>query len=103
MKINASMINIIFKYLAISFFVALVLLLVTPYKSAQAAVRVKDIAYIQGVRDNQLYGYGLVIGLQGTGDNSQIFKVTSQMAVNIFQKLGVLISKSDLDISTPSF
>ena len=67
----------------------------TPYESAQAAVRVKDIAYVQGVRDNQLYGYGLVIGLQGTGDNSQIFKVTSQMAVNIFQKLGVLISKSD--------
>jgi len=95
MKINVPMINTIFKYLAISFFVALVPLIVTPYKSAQAAVRVKDIAYVQGVRDNQLYGYGLVIGLQGTGDNSQIFKVTSQMAVNIFQKLGVLISKSD--------
>src|SRR3989339_2205832 len=95
MKINVPMINTIFKYLAISFSVVLAPLLITPYKSAQAAVRVKDIAYVQGVRDNQLYGYGLVIGLQGTGDNSQIFKVTSQMAVNIFQKLGVLISKTD--------
>ncbi len=94
MKINVPMINTIFKYLAISFFVALVPLIVTPYKSAQAAVRVKDIAYIQGVRDNQLYGYGLVTGLQGTGD-SQIFKITRQMAVNIFQKMGVLISDSD--------
>ena len=95
MKINVPNMNTIFKYLAISFSVVLAPLLITPYKSAQAAVRVKDIAYVQGVRDNQLYGYGLVIGLQGTGDNSQIFKVTSQMAVNIFQKLGVLITKSD--------
>ncbi|HLE86168.1 MAG TPA: flagellar basal body P-ring protein FlgI, partial [Candidatus Brocadiaceae bacterium] len=94
MKINISNMNTIFKYLAISFFTVLVPLLVTPYKSAQAAVRVKDIAYIQGVRDNQIYGYGLVIGLQGTGD-SQIFKITRQMAVNIFQKMGVLISDSD--------
>ena len=94
MKINVPMINTIFKYLTISFFVAVVPLIVTPSKSAQAAVRVKDVAYIQGVRDNQIYGYGLVIGLQGTGD-SQIFKITRQMAVNIFQKMGVLISDSD--------
>ena len=66
----------------------------TPFKSAQAAVRVKDIAYIQGVRDNQIYGYGLVTGLQGTGD-SQIFRITRQLAINIFQKMGVLISDSD--------
>lgn len=62
---------------------------------AKGAVRVKDIAYVQGVRDNQLYGYGLVIGLQSSGDNSQIFKVTRQLAVNVFQKLGVLISQTD--------
>ena len=94
MKINLHRMNTIFKYLALSFFSVLVLLLATPDKSAQAVVRVKDVAYIQGVRDNQLYGYGLVTGLQGTGD-SQIFKITRQMAVNIFQKMGVLISDSD--------
>jgi len=94
MKITLQRMNTIFRYLALSIFSVFVLFLATPDKSAQADVRVKDIAYIQGVRDNQLYGYGLVTGLQGTGD-SQIFKITRQMAVNIFQKMGVLISDSD--------
>ena len=61
MKINVPIMNTIFKYLSISFLAVLAPLLVTPYESAQAAVRVKDIAYIQGVRDNQIYGYGLVV------------------------------------------
>src|SRR4030067_1533588 len=61
-------------------------------RTTLAVVRVKDAAYIQGVRENQLYGYGLVVGLQGTGDNSQIFKVTRQMATNIFEKLGMLVA-----------
>jgi len=86
--------NALYKYLAISLIVICTPLFLTPGRHADAAVRVKDVAYIQGVRDNQLYGYGLVIGLQGTGD-SQIFKITRQMAVNIFQKMGVLISDSD--------
>lgn len=86
--------NALYKYLAISLIVICTPLFFAPGRHADAAVRVKDVAYIQGVRDNQLYGYGLVIGLQGTGD-SQIFKITRQMAVNIFQKMGVLISDSD--------
>ena len=64
-------------------------------RTTHAVVRVKDAAYIQGVRENQLYGYGLVVGLQGTGDNSQIFKVTRQMATNIFEKLGMLVAPTD--------
>ncbi|HJW86340.1 MAG TPA: flagellar basal body P-ring protein FlgI, partial [Candidatus Brocadiaceae bacterium] len=64
-------------------------------RTTLAVVRVKDAAYIQGVRENQLYGYGLVVGLQGTGDNSQIFKVTRQMATNIFEKLGMLVAPTD--------
>jgi len=63
-------------------------------RTTHAVVRVKDVAYVQGVRDNQLYGYGLVAGLQGTGD-SQIFKVTRQMATNIFEKLGMLVPQAD--------
>jgi len=35
------------------------------------AVRIKDLASFEGVRDNQLVGYGLVVGLRGTGDSSQ--------------------------------
>ena len=37
---------------------------------ASAAVRVKDLASVQGVRDNELFGYGLVVGLAGTGDSA---------------------------------
>jgi flagellar P-ring protein precursor FlgI len=51
--------------------------------------RVKDISYVQGVRDNYLFGYGLVVGLQGTGDRIT-FTFTRQLAKNVFEKLGVL-------------
>ncbi len=40
-----------------------------PAKPRQA--RVKDISSIEGIRDNQLVGYGIVVGLQGTGDSQQ--------------------------------
>jgi flagellar P-ring protein FlgI len=51
--------------------------------------RIKDIAYVQGVRDNYLFGYGLVVGLQGTGDKTT-FTFTRQLAKNVFEKLGVV-------------
>ncbi|MGR3301212.1 MAG: flagellar basal body P-ring protein FlgI [Candidatus Scalindua sp.] len=56
--------------------------------------RVKDITYVQGVRDNYLFGYGLVIGLSGSGDTST-FEFTTQLAKNIFEKLGVIITPDD--------
>ena len=56
--------------------------------------RVKDITYVQGVRDNFLFGYGLVIGLSGSGDKST-FDLTIQLTKNIFEKLGVIISADD--------
>lgn len=86
--------NSMIKYPGTSFLLAVLTLIIPFCKSTHAAVRVKDIAYVQGVRDNQLYGYGLIVGLQGTGD-SQIFRVTRQLAVNIFEKLGVLITETD--------
>jgi flagellar P-ring protein precursor FlgI len=58
--------------------------------------RVKDITYVQGVRDNYLFGYGLVVGLQGTGDRTT-FKFTRQLAKNVFEKLGVVTSTIDFD------
>ncbi len=45
--------------------------------------RIKDIAYVQGVRDNFLFGYGLVVGLQGTGDKTT-FTFTRQLPQNVF-------------------
>ena len=52
--------------------IVLVLLLAVGTAVANEAplVRVKDIARVQGVRDNQLYGLGLVVGLNGTGDGT---------------------------------
>src|SRR5208282_1294375 len=54
--------------------------------TAQAGVRIKDITDFQGARSNQLYGFGLVVGLDGTGGKSQF---TQQVAVDMLQKLKV--------------
>ena len=72
---------------------AIILLLacVTPLP---AAVRLKDIAAVNGVRDNQLFGYGLVVGLNGTGDSAA---VTSQLTVNMLEKLGSSVKEADLN------
>ena len=48
----------------------LILLLLAPAVPARAA-RLKDLVAIEGVRDNQLVGYGLVVGLAGTGDTNR--------------------------------
>lgn len=57
--------------------------------SAQAATRVKDIASVQGVRANQLVGYGLVIGLNGTGDSLRNAPFTSQSIQSMLDRMGV--------------
>ena len=54
--------------------------------SANAA-RVKDIAFVEGVRSNQLVGFGLVVGLNGTGDKSVTF--TTQSITNMLNKMGL--------------
>ncbi len=54
-------------------------------------VLVRDITQIEGVRDNQLVGYGLVIGLRGTGDRQQTF-FTVQTLANVLQRMGVQIA-----------
>jgi flagellar P-ring protein precursor FlgI len=50
---------------------ALFLLLFCAADAGRAATRIKDIAYVQGVRGQQLIGYGLVVGLNGTGDTQR--------------------------------
>ena len=56
---------------------------------AHAEVRIKDIVSIQGVRDNQLIGYGLVIGLQGTGDSLRNAPFTAQSLRSMLERLGI--------------
>lgn len=55
------------------------------------AERVKDLASVSGVRSNQLVGYGLVVGLDGTGDQTSQAPFTVQSIVNMLAKFGVTI------------
>ncbi|MGA2711762.1 MAG: flagellar basal body P-ring protein FlgI [Bryobacteraceae bacterium] len=55
------------------------------------ATRVKDLVSIEGVRDNQLVGYGIVVGLNKTGDKQQTI-FSAQSLANMLQKMGVAVS-----------
>jgi flagellar P-ring protein precursor FlgI len=66
----------------------LALILLLP---ASAATRLKDLASVEGVRDNQLLGYGLVVGLAGTGDRRQTV-FSAQSLANVLQRMGVTVS-----------
>ena len=59
--------------------------------SAGQAERIKDLASIQGVRDNPLIGYGLVVGLDGSGDQVRQAPFTQQSLTNMLSQLGVTI------------
>ncbi|MEM1436520.1 MAG: flagellar basal body P-ring protein FlgI [Pseudomonadota bacterium] len=75
-------------------FVALVLLAsLTLTNAAQAAPvqRIKDLASVAGVRSNQLFGYGLVVGLDGTGDQTAQTPFTLQTFRNMLREFGVQI------------
>ncbi len=61
------------------------------------AIRIKDIASIRGVRSNQLVGYGLVVGLDGTGDDDKT-QFTYQSLANMLEKLGIVIDPSQVDV-----
>jgi flagellar P-ring protein precursor FlgI len=68
-------------------------LLVMTTCALPAAVRVKEVAAIEGVRDNQLVGYGLVVGLNGTGDKRQTM-FSAQTLANVLDRMGVQVSPS---------
>lgn len=55
------------------------------------AARLKDMAVVSGQRPNQLIGYGLVVGLDGTGDNSGANPVTGQSVITMLNSLGVSV------------
>ncbi len=57
------------------------------------AERVKDLATFSGVRTNQLVGYGLVVGLDGTGDRTTQAPFTTQTLVNMLERLGITLPK----------
>ena len=65
-----------------------------------AQVRIKDIADVEGVRDNQLVGYGLVVGLNGTGDKLDTSVFTRQSLVGMLERLGVNTRDLESKLST---
>src|SRR5438105_2096920 len=73
------------KALLVLFVVAL------PWSVSGTGTRLKEVVSLEGVRDNQLVGYGLVVGLNGTGDKRQTV-FSAQALTNILQRMGVSVA-----------
>lgn len=72
---------------------ALIVMLVAPGAESAPRVRIKEVAHLQNVRENQLVGYGIVVGLAGTGDgNKAVFTVLS--VLSMLEKLGISLVSS---------
>lgn len=76
---------------------ALFILLSLLFSSSLEAARIKDIAQLEGVRNNQLVGYGLVVGLNGTGD-SKSTQFTTQSLVNMLDRMGVTVDRTKVKV-----
>ncbi len=72
---------------------ALPLMLLAPLLPAHADA-IRDLTHVEGVRHNQLVGYGLVVGLSGTGDQATQVPFTTQSLLNMFQRLGINLPAS---------
>ena len=64
---------------------------------ADAATRLKELVSLEGVRDNQLIGYGLVVGLAGTGDRKQTL-FSAQSLTNLLQQMGVSVPPTAITV-----
>jgi flagellar P-ring protein FlgI len=79
----------------------LVVAIVAPLRPAGAtAVRIKDITDVQGIRSNQLVGYGLVVGLNGTGDRLNNSLFTRESLISMLERLGVNIRDQQTKLQT---
>ncbi len=77
------------------------LTLVLSSACAQAAVRIKDIADIRGMRENQIVGYGLVIGLNGTGDTLRNAPFTEQSLQSMLDNMGINVRNDTANPTGP--
>ena len=71
-----------------------------PLKSHALASRIKDLVMVSGARDNQLVGYGLVVGLAGDGDKDPVYTV--QAVANMLQRFGITVPASTLSAKNVS-
>jgi len=65
--------------------------------AAETLTRLKDLVSLEGVRDNQLVGYGLVVGLKGTGDSRQTV-FSAQSLTNLLLRMGVSVTPSAIQV-----
>ena len=80
------------KILSILLILMMMIGLIPAQPSQAARVRIKDITHVKGVRDNQLVGYGIVVGLKMSGDNSRSTQITNQL---MLQNLGTVIQQAN--------
>lgn len=74
---------------------------ILPSGPALALSRIKDIAEFEGVRENQLVGYGLVVGLDGTGDDvKKKAPFTRESLIGMLERLGVKVNQANADLET---
>ena len=76
----------------------LLALLLTATAATAAPTRIKDLASIEGVRENQLVGYGIVVGLNGTGDKRTTVFGTQSLA-SMLERMGVAVSASAIRVA----
>ena len=74
-----------------------VVMIVLMFCDTAYAARIKDLVNIKGVRGNQLIGFGLVIGLSGTGDSATNVFFSIQTVFNMLKKLGITIPSSEVN------
>jgi len=84
----------------IRFFRLLALLIAAAALPAEAQVRIKDIADVEGIRENQLIGYGLVVGLNNTGDKLDKSVFTRESLIGMLERLGVNTRDQVLKLDT---
>lgn len=90
---NIALLWLALPFLALSFFALAAL-------PASAQVRIKDIADMEGIRGNQLVGYGLVVGLNGTGDKLDSSVFTRQSLIGMLERLGVNTRDQEAKLKT---
>lgn len=74
------------------FLIAVMVFAFVPFAAQASPIRLKDIVEFDGVRSNDLVGYGLIVGLNGTGDGLRNSPFTEEIMVNILERLGVNVT-----------
>ena len=78
-------------------FAALFVLHSMAVPGAQGAARLKELVSLEGVRDNQLMGYGLIVGLAGTGDRRQTV-FSAQSLTNMLERMGLTVDPTQIQV-----